>query len=73
MKDRRNKHSCGSVLDITTVTDREEIAEAFGAATAWRVTIQRIKTKEAKETNPSAKRKLRLLLLNAETQLQLCS
>lgn len=60
-------------LDITSVIDREEIAAAFGEAAAWRAVIVRLKAREAREKNPQRKRKLRLQLLNAETQLKLCS
>lgn len=60
-------------MDITAVTDREEIASAFGEAAAWRAVIVRLKAREAREHNPQRKRMLRLQLLNAETQLKLCS
>lgn len=58
-------------LDITSVIDREEIASSHGQAAAWRATIVRLRKKEAQERNPQAKRRLRLMLLNAETQLSL--
>ena len=45
-------------LDITSVTDREEIAAAFGEAAAWRAVIVRLKAREAREKNPQRKRKL---------------
>ena len=59
-------------LDITSVTDREDITEAFGAAAMWRATINNLTIKEAKERDPRRKRHLRLMLLNAQTQLALC-
>jgi len=58
-------------LDITSVTDRKDIIEAFGAAATWRATINQLTIREAKERNPQRKRRLRLLLLNAQTQLAL--
>jgi hypothetical protein len=58
-------------LDVTTVTDREELAGAFGTVTAWEAAVRAIKVREAKATNPHKKRQLRLQLLNAENQLRL--
>lgn len=58
-------------LDVTKVIDREEIASAFGARAAWEATILRLTAKEAKEKDPRVKRHLRLMLLNAQTQLNL--
>lgn len=60
-------------LDITSVIDREEIATAFGTVTAWRAAVAAYKSREARETDPRRKRKLRLMLLNAENQLRLAS
>lgn len=59
-------------LNITSVTDREDIIEAFGAAAMWRATIAVYARKEAAETDPRRKRHLRLMLSNAQTQLALC-
>ena len=58
-------------LDVTTVTDRRELAAAFGERAAWEATILRLTAKEAKEKDPRTKRHLRLMLLNAQTQLSL--
>ena len=58
-------------LDVTTVTDREEIARAFGIITAWETTVQTLKVREAKATDRRKKQALRLQLLNAENQLRL--
>ena len=58
-------------LDITSVIDREEVVAAFGAAAMWRATITVLTQREARETDPRRKRRLRLLLLNAQTQLAL--
>lgn len=58
-------------LDVTMVTDRNEVAAAFGAIKAWELAVTKLRQREAKATDRNAKRKLRLALLNAETQLQL--
>ena len=58
-------------LDVTTVTDRNEVASAFGECTAWQAAITQLRKREAEATNPQRKRYLRLMLLNAETQLAL--
>lgn len=58
-------------LDVTLVTDREEVASAFGPITAWRAAVDTLKLREHRETDPRRKRKLRLQLLNAENQLRL--
>ncbi len=60
-------------LNVTVVTDREEIARAFGDRAAWQATITKLTHKEAKETDARKKRHLRLMLLNAQTQLALAS
>lgn len=60
-------------LDVTSVTDREEVATAFGQRAAWGAAIERIKRKEACEKDRHRKRLLRMQLLNAETQLKLHS
>lgn len=58
-------------LDVTQVTHREEIALAFGEAAAWRAAVARYTHLEARADNPQRKRKLRLMLLNAQNQLRL--
>lgn len=58
-------------LDVTRVTDREEVAAAFGERAAWQAALTRYKLKEARTTCPNEKRHLRLMLLNAEVQLSL--
>lgn len=60
-------------LDITSVTDREEVAAAFGTAAAWSAAVHNLKLREAKATDPRKKRALRLALLNAENQLRLAN
>jgi hypothetical protein len=64
-------HSRVHRLDVTQVTDREDLAEVFGDPATWRANINVLTTKEAKERDPQRKRMLRLLLLNAYTQLAL--
>jgi hypothetical protein len=60
-------------LDVTLVTDRSEVAAAFGDAAAWRAAVNNFKLREARETDPRRKRKLRLQLLNAENQLRIAN
>lgn len=62
----------GSHLDITSVTDRADIVAAFGDAAMWRGAISRLTQREARERDPHRKRYLRLMLLNAYTQLAEC-
>lgn len=57
-------------LDVTTVIDREEVATAFGQVAAWRAALNTYKAREARETNPQRKRRLRLMIYNAEVQLR---
>jgi hypothetical protein len=63
----------GQRLDLTSPKDREEIAAAFGAVAAWRAAVETYKAREARETDLRRKRKLRLMLLNAENQLRLAT
>jgi hypothetical protein len=58
-------------LDPTLPEQRDEIALAFGAATAWQLAVDNLKLREHRATDPRKKRKLRLDLLNAENQLRL--
>jgi hypothetical protein len=58
-------------LDVTVVTDREEIASAFGPITAWQAAVNNLRLREHRATDPRKKRKLRLDLLNAENQLRI--
>ena len=65
-------HSKPHYLDpITSVTDREELAAAFGEITAWQTTVNKLREREHKEKDPRRKRHLRLQLYNAEVQLAL--
>lgn len=58
-------------LDVTSVTDREELAAAYGAIHAWEATVTRLREREAKATDRQTKTRLRLALYNAEVQLHL--
>jgi hypothetical protein len=58
-------------LDPTLPEHRDEVALAFGAATAWQLAVDNLKLREAKATDRHKKRLLRLQLLNAENQLRL--
>ncbi len=58
-------------LDPTNPKDREEVAGAFGNAAAWRAALDVYKAREHREKDPHRKRKLRLMIYNAETQLRL--
>ena len=61
----------GHRLDATQHTDWVELSSAFGAASAWQATINQLITREAKTRDPRKKMHLRLMLLNAQTQLEL--
>ena len=61
----------GQRLDATQHTDWVELSGAFGPAVAWQTTIQQLITREAKTSDPRKKMHLRLMLLNAQTQLEL--
>lgn len=58
-------------LDVTSVTDREELAAAFGSIFAWEATVTKLREREARASNRQDKLKLRLQLLSAENQLRL--
>ena len=61
----------GHRLDATQHTDWVEISNAFGPALAWQAAINQLITREAKTRDPRKKMHLRLMLLNAQTQLEL--
>ena len=65
-------HFTRNQLDVTSVTDREDIVEAFGAAAMWRASIKVLTKRYDREADPRRKRHLALLISNAETQLSLC-
>ena len=58
-------------FDVTVVTDMEELTECYGLHQAWTVAVNQLRSREAKATDRKKKQYLRLMLLNAETQLKL--
>jgi hypothetical protein len=58
-------------LNVTSVTERNDLITAFGAVAAWQATITQLRIREAKVTDRRRKMELRLQLLNAENQLRL--
>ncbi len=58
-------------LNVTEVTDRDDLISAFGARAAWQATITQLRIREAKVTDRRRKMELRLQLLSAENQLRL--
>ena len=67
---KRPTHTGYKRLDLTQHEDREEVADAFGQVAAWRAALTAYKAREDRETNPQRKRKLRLMIYNAEVQLR---
>lgn len=65
-------HNKAHNLDpITSVTDREELAAAFGEVAAWATVVHKLREREHREKDARRKRNLRLQLYNAEVQLAL--
>lgn len=58
-------------LDVTSVTDRDEVIQAYGPVFAWEAAITKLRVREAKARTRRDKLMLRLELLNAENQLLL--
>ena len=58
-------------LDLTSVSDREDIAAAFGPHAAWRATILQLRKRIPLVTDRRRKLLLELELLSAENQLRL--
>jgi hypothetical protein len=58
-------------FDVTSVTDMEELTYCYGAHKAWLTAVTQLRSREAKATDRKKKQYLRLMLLNAETQLSL--
>jgi len=52
---------------------REDVILAFGTVAYWQAEIARLTAREPHETDPTRKRYTRLLLLNAQTQLQVAN
>jgi len=58
-------------FDVTSVTDMNELTACYGLLGAWTIAVTQLRNREAKATDRKKKRYLRLMLLNAETQLKL--
>ena len=58
-------------FDVTSVTDMDELSQCYGAHQAWTIAVTQLRSREAKATDRMKKQYLRLMLLNAETQLKL--
>jgi hypothetical protein len=58
-------------FDVTSVTDMDELSQCYGAHKAWTIAVTQLRNREAKATDRMKKQYLRLMLLNAETQLSL--
>ena len=58
-------------FDVTSVTDMNELTACYGARQAWAIAVDQLRRREAKAIDRNHKRHLRLMLLNAETQLKL--
>jgi hypothetical protein len=58
-------------LDLTSVSDREDIAAAFGPRAAWRANILQLRKRIPLVTDRRRKLLLELELLSAENQLRL--
>lgn len=58
-------------FDVTTVTDMNELTACYGLHGAWTIAVTQLRRREAKATDRKRKQYLRLMLLNAETQLSL--
>jgi hypothetical protein len=58
-------------FDVTSVTDMNELTASYGAHKAWTIAVTQLRNREAKATDRKKKQYLRLMLLNAETQLSL--
>ena len=58
------------IIDPADPNGRLELAAAFGWPAAWDACIKVLTTREAKETDRRRKARLRLMLLNAQTQYE---
>jgi len=59
-------------VDLTRSDHFDDFVSAYGPRTAWETRIKQLTAKEAKPNLPAReKQRLRLMLLNAHTQLQL--
>jgi len=60
-------------FDVTSVTDMNELTTCYGAHEAWTIAVTQLRRREADARDRKKKQYLRLMLLNAETQLKLHS
>ena len=58
-------------FDVTSVTDMNELTACYGAHEAWTIAETQLRRRESKAHDRKHKQYLRLMLLNAETQLKL--
>jgi len=58
-------------FDVTSVTDMNELIQCYGAHQAWVTAVTQLRNRESKAHDRRKKQYLRLMLLNAETQLKL--
>ena len=58
-------------FDVTSVTDMEELTHCYGAHKAWLTAVTQLRRRESQAHDRKKKQYLRLMLLNAETQLKL--
>jgi hypothetical protein len=58
-------------FDVTSVTDIEELTQCYGAHQAWTIAVTQLRRRESQAHDRMKKQYLRLMLLNAETQLKL--
>jgi hypothetical protein len=58
-------------FDVTSVTDMNELITCYGAHEAWTIAVTQLRRRESIAHDRKHKRHLRLMLLNAETQLKL--
>ena len=58
-------------FDVTSVTDMNELTACYGVHQAWTIAVTQLRRRESIAHDRKHKRYLRLMLLNAETQLKL--
>lgn len=58
-------------FDVTSVTDMNELTACYGLHGAWTIAVNQLRRREAKANDRKHKQYLRLMLLNAVTQLSL--
>jgi hypothetical protein len=58
-------------FDVTSVTDMNELTASYGVHQAWTIAVTQLRRRESQAHDRKKKQYLRLMLLNAETQLKL--